>query len=433
MSSYYANLKIDENMDSLSRKISVEIEKTNIDEFQLKMILGGFSSVIKPSVKYEESSVILEYDVSNMINFEKLFNTKKSVPEIIDTTLDLIDIVNQSTNHYLDYSLFLIDKKFMFYNSMSAQVMLIYLPVLNFTMVDILQSIKSELFKDASSIYRESEYSNLLFTIMSSSTLMGLKHSLIALESRLYDKSKGVTDISEEDNSRVMQTHKSEIINEATVAKQAKKSKIDKKNSKPTTSSEKILKAIVIAVITMLTISVFIFASLTLKLPFIPSIIVGTVISILVPVLMLKLVEKTSKVKPNYDSAPTNKSEYEALEKNDIKKVAVGSKTILISDLKNKHKLVNLDSGEVHSLVFNSSSILSLGRSNLADIYIEESSIGRNHLNIINQSGEIYMCDNNSLNGTFINEMQLKPLKNYLTKDGDIICVGETKLKLQIG
>jgi len=433
MSNYYANLKIDENMDSLSRKISVEIQKTNVDEFQLKMILSGCSSVIKPSVKYEESSVILEYDVSNMINFEKLFNTKKSVPEIIDITLDLIDIVNQSTNHYLDYSLFLMDKKFMFYNSMSSQVMLIYLPILNFTMVDILQNIKSEIFKDASSIYCESEYSNLLFTIMSSSTLMGLKHSLIALESILYDKNKLVTDISEEDNDKVIQTHKSEIINEASVAKKNKKRKVDRKNNKPTASSEKMLKGIVIAVITMLTISVFIFASLTLKLPFIPSIIVGTVISILVPVLMIKLVEKNSKVKANRGSATTNKSEYETLEKNDIKKVAAGSKTILLSDLKNKHKLVNLASGEVHSLVFDLSSILSLGRSNLADIYIEESSIGRNHLNIINQSGEIYMCDNNSLNGTFINEMQLKPLRNYLSRDGDVICVGETKLKLQIG
>jgi aromatic ring-opening dioxygenase LigB subunit len=170
-----------------------------------------------------------------------------------------------------------------------------------------------------------------------------------------------------------------------------------------------------------------------LKLPFIPSIIVGSVISILVTVLMLKMIEKKSKTNLKDELATSYKIEAEELDKGNIKKVVTGPKTILISDLKNKHKLVNLDSGEVHPLIFSSSNIVSLGRSNLADIYIEESSIGRNHLNIINKSEEIYMCDNNSLNGTFINEMQLKPLRNYLTRDGDIICVGETKLKLQIG
>ncbi|MGB3366457.1 MAG: FHA domain-containing protein [Acidaminobacteraceae bacterium] len=426
MSSYYANLKIDEKMDSLSKKISIEIDKSNIDEFQLKMILSGCSGLIKPSVKYEENSLILEYDVSNMINFEKIFNTKKNVAEIIDITLDLIDIVNQSTNHYLDYSLFLMDKKFMFYNSMSSQVMLIYLPVLNFTESDILQIIKSEMFKDASKAYREFEYSNLLFTIMSSSTLMGLKHSLIDLESKLYDKSKVHIDIREEDESRFLQIHKPKIINETITLK-------DDKKIKSEDSSEKILKIIVIAVVSILTISVFIFGSLSLKLPLIPSIIVGSIISLLVTVLIFKLIEKKSRADLKDELAISYKSEDKKIEKGDIKKVVTGPKTILISDLKNKYKLVNLDSGEVHPLIFSSSNIVLLGRSNLADIYIEESSIGRNHLNIINKSEEIYMCDNNSLNGTFINEMQLKPLRNYLTRDGDIICVGETKLKLQIG
>lgn len=436
MTIYSTNLKIEEKLDSISKKISIEIEEKNLDEFQLKMILGGCDNIVKPSVRYEDSKVILEYDVSNMTNFEKIFNVKKSVTEIIDIVLDLIEIINQSTNNYLDYSLFLMDKKFMYFDNMNFQVMLIYVPVLDFKMIDILQSLKSELFKDASNVYRDVEYSNLLFTIMKASTISALKHSLIELESNLYNEKKVSGDIAQKDDIKVEKIDLADSEKSIKNNKKGKKIKV-KKVDDTKYSINKNLKLAVSVVVSLLIISLFILASLTFSLPIIPSVIIGVVISILIVALVSKFLENKPKEILKINNSKDNNQKYYTTnhmkETNESASTFLESKTVLISDIKSKQKLVNLESGEIYKLIFTSNNILSLGRSKSADVYIEESSIGRNHLNIISQSDELYMCDNNSLNGSYINETQLQPLKNYLASDGDIICVGETKLKLQIG
>lgn len=451
MNGNYTNLKIEEKVDSLSKKISVEIENNNINHFQLKMILNGCASMIKPNVIYEDEKTVLEYDVSNFTSFEKFFHFKKTVTEIIDLTLDLIDVINHANNFYLDHSLFLIEKKLMYYNNITSEPMLIYLPILNFVDSDILVSIKSELFRDANNMYSEECYSKLLFSVISSSTLMGLKYSLIELESNLYDGNElksnvSVTDIKNDDLAGKMIENKDLAVASQYDKSQAERATATIQKKEGAIKKVNILKFLVAFTITTLVIAVFILIALLLQLPMIPTIIIGAVSALLISSLIIKKIKKESnddlegkKTKRKKIKNSKQKTKKEDFARSEVKKAEntlleeLGdSKTVLISDLKNIHRLIDIESGEVYSLAFDYDNVLTLGRASSSDICISEKSIGRNHLNLLFNSGEIYMCDNNSLNGSFINEIKLNPLKNYLINNGDIIGIGKLKLRFQI-
>ncbi|HHV59214.1 MAG TPA: FHA domain-containing protein [Clostridiaceae bacterium] len=63
-----------------------------------------------------------------------------------------------------------------------------------------------------------------------------------------------------------------------------------------------------------------------------------------------------------------------------------------------------------------------IGRSiDLADIVIPAKFIGRIHAKIIYRDGEYYLSDENSKNGTFINNAKIEPKNEYRLKNGDIV------------
>jgi pSer/pThr/pTyr-binding forkhead associated (FHA) protein len=74
----------------------------------------------------------------------------------------------------------------------------------------------------------------------------------------------------------------------------------------------------------------------------------------------------------------------------------------------------------------------------IADVDLEPyeasgAGISRRHARILQQGDRIMIEDLNSLNGTFVNDTQLKPGRPVKIQNGDYIRLSHMKLKLQMG
>jgi GGDEF domain-containing protein len=71
-----------------------------------------------------------------------------------------------------------------------------------------------------------------------------------------------------------------------------------------------------------------------------------------------------------------------------------------------------------------------VGRSEKADISINEENVSRQHAKILARDGEVTIYDLDSTNGTFVNT---KKVPNAVLKDGDLVLIGNTILKFISG
>lgn len=74
---------------------------------------------------------------------------------------------------------------------------------------------------------------------------------------------------------------------------------------------------------------------------------------------------------------------------------------------------------------------LTIGRSLLADIQINDHSVSRIHAALhVNQESELFIEDLDSKNGTFLNSENVHPNIPYLISIGDVVKIGILQIKL---
>lgn len=93
-------------------------------------------------------------------------------------------------------------------------------------------------------------------------------------------------------------------------------------------------------------------------------------------------------------------------------------------------------------LVFNLTNALTLGRIDVRDhatSYIdlrpfgaEHMGISRQHATIRLEDGRVHVIDNNSSNGTRLNNTRLEPEKPYVVRHGDILTLGAMRLEMRM-
>ncbi len=74
---------------------------------------------------------------------------------------------------------------------------------------------------------------------------------------------------------------------------------------------------------------------------------------------------------------------------------------------------------------------VSVGRSKMADIKLEDGSLSRLHCSFSIQDGQAYVQDLNSSNGTSLNGVELDD-KPHLLRMGDVVTVGDTALLIAL-
>lgn len=57
--------------------------------------------------------------------------------------------------------------------------------------------------------------------------------------------------------------------------------------------------------------------------------------------------------------------------------------------------------------------------------------ISRDHALLTLTDGILYVKDFNSTNGTFLNKMELYPMRNYIVQDDNILSLGKVKIKVK--
>lgn len=62
-----------------------------------------------------------------------------------------------------------------------------------------------------------------------------------------------------------------------------------------------------------------------------------------------------------------------------------------------------------------------------------QNGVSRVHVHLFIQDGQLYAEDQNSVNGTFINEERLAPYVAHRLRDGDILRVGRLRLVVRLG
>lgn len=71
---------------------------------------------------------------------------------------------------------------------------------------------------------------------------------------------------------------------------------------------------------------------------------------------------------------------------------------------------------------------LNIGREfGWADCHVKYPFAGRRHCSVICEAENTWILDHESLNGTFVNEVRVKPMEKLELKDGDVISMGSTK------
>lgn len=100
---------------------------------------------------------------------------------------------------------------------------------------------------------------------------------------------------------------------------------------------------------------------------------------------------------------------------------------------KYKHSLNNSKSKKLQIIYndreFNPDNFpLTVGSKDEMDISIPENGVSRHHLTIYESESGYYIEDNDSTNGTFINNKKINPFQKRVILDGDIVTLAETKL-----
>src|SRR6185437_4519920 len=90
--------------------------------------------------------------------------------------------------------------------------------------------------------------------------------------------------------------------------------------------------------------------------------------------------------------------------------------------------VAGLDQGRVFTL--NAGRDLMLGRSAQAQYQLTDPRVSRNHCQVLLQGDDVVVMCNGGSGGTFINDKQVQ---RQAMKPGDVLKIGDTQLRLQIG
>ncbi len=60
-----------------------------------------------------------------------------------------------------------------------------------------------------------------------------------------------------------------------------------------------------------------------------------------------------------------------------------------------------------------------------------DNGVSRSHAILHMIEGVIYVTDDNSLNGTYLNDAELYPMRNYVLNDGDTLKLGKVELRVR--
>jgi pSer/pThr/pTyr-binding forkhead associated (FHA) protein len=122
-----------------------------------------------------------------------------------------------------------------------------------------------------------------------------------------------------------------------------------------------------------------------------------------------KILKKVSKV--NFHSNKAMKK---------VEKKEENSSTVILKSIKKGYFLVS-KSEENENIAIKDYNIL-IGRSkNNVDAFIDNISVGKIHAEVINDGGQYYIKDMNSLNGTFINDKKIPSFKMKEINVGDVV------------
>lgn len=446
--SYYS---VTEVTDSLSKKVIIKIETGDIDDFQLKMLQGECIGILKPSVSSDERYTYLTYEVSNCISMKYYFDTPREPESMIDVLLDIVDVVTDSKNYYLSHSSFLYDKRYMYYDSMTSSVKMIYIPIKYPITEDVLAFLKSEMLKDLHSSYNEGKFTGIMFCLLKATTLSNLKFMLLDTESRLFEDSRAIQKEEElsERSSKDQKAEKQFIESNSVIKREDKKPTEVKQRSgkkfltekveKPKESKNLSIKAdgkIIPILSGFLGSALICYAGLKVNSPLsiiMPvSLLVGSCIGYFTGKLIPKEYTEDRKLDILQIKNNSTAEKDEKLFKKADQKSASMVKTVLLKKRYDNKRLVNTATGEAYVIDLRGGSCCSLGRGDNSEIKLSDSSIGRNHLQISDLNGDIYVMDNNTLNGSFVNSSQLVPLKKYILTHGDEVVIGSTTLRYEV-
>lgn len=88
----------------------------------------------------------------------------------------------------------------------------------------------------------------------------------------------------------------------------------------------------------------------------------------------------------------------------------------------------------VHTVIEVNQDALSIGRNaSMSDVAVTfNSAIGRKHCTILRDTSFFMVKDENSVNGTFVNDTKVAPGQIRRLGDGDVVSLANTKFKVKI-
>jgi hypothetical protein len=118
---------------------------------------------------------------------------------------------------------------------------------------------------------------------------------------------------------------------------------------------------------------------------------------------------------------PLNAAPYMKINKKEKVQTSVADdRTVILKDTEAVSVCFSDVFGNEKSICINEHEQTYVGRDKKeCQLYISNNAVGRKHAKIIYTDGKIYLCDNDSLNNTYINNQKLKKQKQYEIKNGD--------------
>lgn len=134
-----------------------------------------------------------------------------------------------------------------------------------------------------------------------------------------------------------------------------------------------------------------------------------------------------------YDRAVKLEDLYEKIRKKDTSDEAVSKKDTTKSSGVKRMSLTALNA-PVHTVIEVNQDALSIGRNaSMSDVAVTfNSAIGRKHCTILRDTSFFMVKDENSVNGTFVNDTKVAPGQIRRLGDGDIVSLANTKFKVKI-
>jgi len=134
-----------------------------------------------------------------------------------------------------------------------------------------------------------------------------------------------------------------------------------------------------------------------------------------------------------YDRAVKLEDLYEKIRKKNTSDEAASKKDTTKSSSVKRMSLTALNA-PVHTVIEVNQDALSIGRNaSMSDVAVTfNSAIGRKHCTILRDTSFFMVKDENSVNGTFVNDTKVAPGQIRRLGDGDVVSLANTKFKVKI-